>query len=37
MLQLTIFNIQFLVFKTRLSQMNQVHEHHIKYIKIRIT
>ena len=36
MLQLTIFNIQLLVFTT-LSQLNQVHENHIKYIKIRIT
>ena len=36
MLQLTIFNIQLLVFTT-LSQLDQVHENHIKYIKIRIT
>ena len=36
-LQLTVFNIQPLVFTTCLSQLNQVRENHIKSIKVRIT
>ena len=32
MLQQTVFDIQLLVFTTCLSQLNQVHEDHVKYI-----